>query len=70
MVEVAHRVLTRPMRGHEANELAGCEYLCLLPEFRKMPLVPDNEVVRAGDIGAFDEHIVVRVAGYFKAADG
>jgi hypothetical protein len=35
-----------------------------------MLLIAGNQVVRARSIGAFDKHIVVRVAADFKAAGG
>lgn len=42
--------------------------LGFLPESRKMPQIARDQVVRSGSISAFQEHIVVGVAGHFKAA--
>jgi hypothetical protein len=34
----------------------------LFPKLRKMPLVASDEIVGAGSIGAFEKHVVIRVA--------
>jgi hypothetical protein len=60
--------LRNEMGSHQAHELTRVDDLGLLPELWEMPLIAGNEVVRARNVGAFDEHIVVRVAGHFKAA--
>jgi hypothetical protein len=55
------------MRRGKANKFP-CRYdLGFLPESRKMFLICGNEVVRPRRIGAFKEHIVIRVAGDFQA---
>jgi hypothetical protein len=56
------------MRRSQADKLPRRYDLGFLPESREMPLIAGNQVVRARRIGAFDKHIVVRVAGDFKAA--
>jgi hypothetical protein len=56
------------MRRGKANKVP-CRYdLGFLPESWKMLLVAGNQVVRTRGIGAFEEHIVIGIAGDFKAA--
>jgi hypothetical protein len=60
--------LWNEMGSHYAQELTRVDDLGLLPILREMPLIAGNEVVGAGGVGTFDKHVVVRVAGHFKAA--
>src|SRR5258708_4731553 len=52
----------------KADEFTGCDDLGFLPEHWKMLLISRNEVICTGSIGAFEEHIVVRITSHFKAA--
>jgi hypothetical protein len=56
------------MRGSQTDELARSDDLGLFPELREMPLIASDEVIRVGGVGAFEKHIVVRVAADLKAA--
>jgi hypothetical protein len=49
------------MRGYDADEFAGSDYLGRLPELWKMPLVAGDQVVGAGGVGAFQELVVVGI---------
>jgi hypothetical protein len=59
--------LRKQMGSQYAHELPRVDDLGFLPELWEMLLIAGNEVVRACSVGTFDEHIVVRVAGHFKA---
>ena len=50
------------MRRGKSNEFSGRDDLGLLPESREMLLIAGDQIVRAGSIGTFKEHIVVGVA--------
>src|ERR1035437_9405796 len=49
------------MRRHDADEVARCDRLGLLPELREMPLVAGHQVIGAGGIGALQELVVAGV---------
>ena len=56
------------MRRGKANEFSGRYDLGFLPESREMLLIARNQIVRAGSIGTFKEHVVVGVACDMQAA--
>ena len=58
------------MRRGRANEFSGRYDLGFLPESREMHLIARDQIVRAGSIGTFKEHIVVGVACDIQAAGG
>src|SRR5712664_3686601 len=58
------------MRGDDIDELAGRDDLSFLPEFWKMSLVADYEIVSAGGIGTFEKDIVARINGDLKRLRG
>lgn len=49
------------VRGNDADEFAGRDYLRILPELWKMPCVAGDQVVGAGGVGAFEEAVVVAI---------
>jgi hypothetical protein len=55
------------MRRNEANEFSWRYYLGFLPEYRETFLISRNQIVRTSRIGRFEKHIVIGVAGHFKA---
>jgi len=54
------------VRGYDADEFAGCDYLGLLPELWKMALVGGDQIVGAGGVGTFQELVVVGIARYLE----
>src|ERR1700733_2478723 len=58
------------MRRGQTDEFSGRYDFGFLPEFREMLLIARDQIVRAGNIGTFQKHIVVRVARNFKARRG
>lgn len=54
-------VLRDEMWSYDADEFAGRNYFCLLPELGKMPLVASDQVIGASSIGAFQELVVVGI---------
>ena len=49
------------VRGYDADEFAGRDYLGLFPELWKMPLVAGYQVIYAGRVRAFQELVVVGI---------
>jgi len=49
------------VRGYDADEFAGRDYLGLLPELWKMPLAAGYQVIYAGRVRAFQELVVVGI---------
>src|ERR1700687_1719862 len=58
------------MRRGKTNEFSGRYDLGFLPESREMLLIARDQIVRAGSIGTFKEHVVVGVACDIQAAGG
>jgi|SRR5271166_2513109 len=58
------------MRRGKANRLSWCYDFGLLPESREMLLVARHQIVRSGNVGAFQEHIVIGVACHFETSGG
>ncbi len=58
--------LSNQVRRGQVDKVARRNDLCALPERGKMLLVACDEVVGAGGIGAFDKHVVIRVACHVK----
>ena len=56
------------MRRGKANEFLGRYDLGFLPKSREMLLIACDQIVRAGSIGTFKEHVVVGVACDMQAA--
>src|SRR5258705_8556300 len=54
------------VRGYDADEFAGRDYLGLLPELWKMALVAGDQVVGTGNVGAFQEFVVGGILCYLK----
>src|SRR5882724_4376112 len=58
--------LREKVRGYDADEFAGCDYLGLLPELWKMALVAGDQIVGASGVGTFQELVVVGIARYLE----
>ena len=58
------------MWSNDADKLAGCYDLCLLPEYREVLLVAGNEVVSASGVGAFKKDVIVRIIGDMEPSGG
>src|SRR5712671_5831556 len=58
------------VRSHDADEFAGRDYLGLLPELWKMPLVAGYQIVDAGCVRAFQELVVVWILRNLKLTRG
>ena len=56
------------MQCHKPDKLARGYDLGFLPESRKMPKIAGDQVIRAGNIGTFQEPITIGVACHFEAA--
>jgi hypothetical protein len=56
------------MSARKANNSRVIYDLGFLPKSGKMLLIAGNQLVRTRRIGAFEKHIIIRVAGDFKAA--
>lgn len=55
------------MRRSEAYKFSGRYDFRFLPESWKMLLIACHQIIRAGNVGTFQEHIVVRIGCHFKA---
>jgi len=58
------------VRGHDADEFARRDYLGLLPELWKMPLVAGYQIVDASRVRAFQELVVVGILRNMERARG
>jgi hypothetical protein len=56
------------VRRGKADKFPRCNDLGFLPELRKVPAIPSDEVVGTGFVGALQKNVVVRVAAYVEAA--
>ncbi|MGB6931168.1 MAG: hypothetical protein WBD91_00240, partial [Acidobacteriaceae bacterium] len=50
----------------QTDELARCDDLGLFPERWKVLLIPRDQVIRPGSIRAFQEPVVIWIAGHFQ----
>jgi len=54
------------MWRHKPDKLTRRYCLGFLPESQKMPQIACDQIVGSGRIGAFQEPIVIGIAGHFK----
>ena len=53
--------LCKKMRRNKTKELTGSDNFSSFPKLRKVLGVPRHKIVRPGYVGAFKEHVVIRI---------
>lgn len=61
-------ICLQQMGRDETDKFTRSYDLRLFPEYREMPLIAGDQIVRASGIGTFQENVVIRIACDFESS--